>query len=155
MKSDIKIDTIVFNANTSFESNLSTIVNKCIVGHSKIKPLTKENVINVQGVLSKELKSDIFKSIGVVTGKLIMLKNTEQWLYIMEWHFNSNEEADLIENTLNRLENGIIRHTIYPNACIWVKSNKKIYVIKYRPIVGVNYWINDIQNCISNNKDKE
>jgi hypothetical protein len=101
------------------------------------------------------LKTDIFNSIGVVTGKLIMLKKTEQWLYVMEWHFNSNEEVNLIESTLNRLENGIIRHTIYPNACIWVKSNKKIYVIKYRPIVGVNYWINGIQNCISDNKDKE
>ena len=145
----VKLDTINLVQGKTFDSNLASIVNKCILLNTETKTLTKSNVVSTQKALNKELKTEMFNTVVTVIGKNMKFENSNGWVKVMEWHFDCSETVVRITNLLAKLNDGTITHTIFPNRCIWNAIDKKIYIVNFTPSTKDQYWVDDFQSCLN------
>lgn len=144
----VSVDTIYFSQGVIFNSNIDTLIKDCAIESVNDTAFNKKHILALQKILNKELKTRVFKTIQVVTGASLILKEHNVVIDVMEWHFDSVSKVKKIENALSRLENGMIKHTIVPYTCKWSSRGRKIYVITYIPKVSTDCAINNIQKCI-------
>lgn len=145
----LKFDTIVLHPNVPYSSDLKMKVTGCI--GQRVFAADSFDMDHARGAIrlfNKELKTYAFSRIKVITGAYIRSAAGETWTGLMEWHFAGEADAVYVEKALNKLDRGIIRHTIYPAACYFLRSGKKIYVIRYGPRSTGNRDVDEIFNCI-------
>lgn len=145
----LKFDTVVLHPNVPYSSDIKLKVTGCI--GQRVYAADSFDLDNAKGYIrffNKELKTYAFSNIQVITGAHMMSAAGESWISLMEWHFVNEAAAIRIEKQLNKLDRGIIRHTIYPAACHFMRSGKKIYVIRYAPRRTGNKDVDEIFNCI-------
>ncbi|MFK8100947.1 MAG: hypothetical protein AB8G15_00415 [Saprospiraceae bacterium] len=145
----LKIDTLILK-DIVFESDLSFIIESCLDKAYETKSLTKKDVKYLKNLFNKELDTKVFNQIGVATGKILRFTEYKRWVRVVELHFESEDITDTVEYHLGKLDQGIIRRTIYPNRCDFVRKEKKIYLLQYSPIVsGKLLWKDDLLRCMN------
>lgn len=143
------IDTIYLDRPIHFESNVKDILKKCISYDYDYKSFSKRDAESMKKVFNTELNTTEFDRIKIMTGTKLKFENSSSWIKIVEWHFDSIESTNIIEEKISQLERGIIRHTLYPNQFISSRKNKKIYIINFRPVLGEEFWVEEFHTCIN------
>ena len=132
----IDLDTIILKQAT-FTSNLENKTGSCFTGDFEVDTLKVSDVVSMIKTLNKELRTSEFDELATVVGKDVKFRNYNRWARVMELHFEDEEKTEKLLGLLNKLESGLIRHTIYPAKCIFKRTGKfTIFFIQFIPVLS-------------------
>ncbi len=135
------LDTTVFDRNFIFQSTIQEKINKSKVLKEKCTNFVFYNDKNAKAFIrrfNKELKTDKFSKVKVIVGTFVTLKESDESVFISEWHFNSEKTANEIVSLLQKLNKGRFRYIIIPRACYWKQSKQIMSIIVYTELFTGN-----------------
>ena len=88
----LKIDTVMIFKNIKFSSDLKGKIAICLdEDNYETDSFTIKDAKNTISLFNKELDTSVFYSIKAITGVSIKTELSENWMTIMEWHFQDEK----------------------------------------------------------------